>query len=400
MPPTPSYYSNAPTHQTHESPADDDESPSANPGDLNDLKRPRACEACRQLKVKCQPDENDPDGSCKRCAKAKRACVITAPSRKRQKKTDSRVAELEKKIDALTASLAARGGSESDGVHEHPIHQHQHHQPLQPHRDSAYNTPWSTAQRPHPSSQSPINASHGIKRKAGNEYEYPAFGGELHKAATPSYQQPKTSTPQYNTMYNSDLPRRDDAEYPAMDPISQGLLDPHLAKKCFDRYMAEMCYHLPIVVFPANTKWEEIRKNKPVLFLAVLAVSSGTMRPDLQTRLISEVTRILSDRIVYRGEKSMELVQTIQCITTFYQPPERYEELNFNQLIHIAAVMALDLGMGKRFKKGSLALWRSHTENKRPLPDPNSAETRRCWLGCLLLHVFKVSPIQFCSECH
>jgi hypothetical protein len=183
-------------------------------------------------------------------------------------------------------------------------------------------------------------------------------------------------------MYSSELPRRDETEYPPMDPITHGLLDVHIAKKCFDRYMSEMCNHLPIVVFPPGTRWEEIRKNKPILFLAVLAVASGTIRPDLQTRLISEVTRILSDRIVYRGEKSMELVQTIQCITTFYQPPEKYEELNFNQLIHIAAVMALDLGMGKRFKKGSLALWRSHTENKRPLPDPNSAETRRAWLGC------------------
>ena len=84
-------------------------------GDPNDPKRSRACEACRGLKVRC--DHDDPSLPCKRCAKAKRNCVITAPSRKRQKKTDSRVAELEKKIDALTASLNAKkdGGSEKDG---------------------------------------------------------------------------------------------------------------------------------------------------------------------------------------------------------------------------------------------------------------------------------------------
>lgn len=77
-------------------------------GDPNDPKRSRACEACRGLKVRCDQDPNNPDLPCKRCAKAKRNCVITAPSRKRQKKTDSRVAELEKKIDALTASLNAQ----------------------------------------------------------------------------------------------------------------------------------------------------------------------------------------------------------------------------------------------------------------------------------------------------
>ena len=82
----------------------------------NELKRPRACEACRGLKVRCVPE---PDGKCKRCAKAGRQCVVTAPSRKRQKKSDSRVAELEKKIDVLTASLQATknqqiNASESD----------------------------------------------------------------------------------------------------------------------------------------------------------------------------------------------------------------------------------------------------------------------------------------------
>ena len=66
-----------------------------------ELKRSRACEPCRQLKVRCDPDPNHPDGSCRRCAKARRACVVTAPSRKRQKKTDSRVTELERKIDAF-----------------------------------------------------------------------------------------------------------------------------------------------------------------------------------------------------------------------------------------------------------------------------------------------------------
>ena len=85
-------------------------------GDPNDPKRSRACEACRGLKVRC--DQDDPSQPCKRCAKAKRNCVITAPSRKRQKKTDSRVAELEKKIDALTASLNAKkeGGNDRDGA--------------------------------------------------------------------------------------------------------------------------------------------------------------------------------------------------------------------------------------------------------------------------------------------
>jgi Fungal Zn(2)-Cys(6) binuclear cluster domain len=82
-----------------------------------DPKRSRACEACRGLKVKCEPAPNNQDLPCKRCAKANRNCVVTQPSRKRQKKTDSRVAELEKKIDALTATLAQKSGPNT-GHHE------------------------------------------------------------------------------------------------------------------------------------------------------------------------------------------------------------------------------------------------------------------------------------------
>lgn len=72
----------------------------------HDLKRPRACDSCRGLKVRC--DQERPDQPCKRCAKANRACITTPPTRKRQKKADSRVAELERKIDALTATLHAQ----------------------------------------------------------------------------------------------------------------------------------------------------------------------------------------------------------------------------------------------------------------------------------------------------
>lgn len=89
----------------------------ARAAETGDAKRLRACQTCRNLKVKC---DTDPIGNpCKRCVKAGRECIIAPPNRKRQKKTDYRVAELEKKIDALTQDLrAVKGGwigSDSDG---------------------------------------------------------------------------------------------------------------------------------------------------------------------------------------------------------------------------------------------------------------------------------------------
>lgn len=371
---TPSYYPS--NHQTQESP--DDHSPSGNPADPNDLKRPRACEACRQLKVKCEPDDNSPTGSCKRCAKANRQCIVTAPSRKRQKKTDSRVAELEKKIDALTASLAARGQPDAD-IAVDPSTAAHHAQALRP---GSYGGQWH-GPPPQVGPQSPQGMQHGAKRKVSNDYDY--FAGELHKPSEPAFK-PSGPVPRYQPVQSEQVqPKGHFNGLSSADPIERGLMDISTARKCFERYMAEMCEHLPMVVFPPGTSADQVRMNKPVLFLAVLAVASGTLRPDLQPRLITEITTTLADRIINRGEKSLELVQTLQVTTCFYQPPEKYEELNFNQLIHIAAVMALDLGMGKRTKPGGGGPWRPYPENKRPLTDPNSAETRRCWLGCYFM---------------
>lgn len=371
---TPNYYGHP--QGVQDSPDVQSPNDAAASNDANDLKRPRACEACRQLKVKCELDDNSPNGSCKRCAKAHRQCVITLPSRKRQKKTDSRVAELEKKIDALTATLAARGGADADADTElalDPAIAQQHYQ-SRPSVSSVYPDQW-------PGPRSPSNPPQiaGMKRKTNDAYG--PFGGELQK---PHHQNSMVAPGSAPAMLSTTDNKYSQAsnEPASRDIIDRGLIDAKAAYKCFERYRNEMCQRLPIIVFPQNTTAEEIRKTKPLLFHAIVAVASGTIRPDLQSKIISAATKILAERIVSSGEKSMELVQSIQVLTVFYQPPERYEELNFNQLTHMAAVMAMDIGMGKRTKKGTQVMFKGFMDRGKTLPDPNAAETRRSWLGC------------------
>ena len=328
--------------------------------------------------MKCEIDDSNPNGTCKRCAKAHRQCIITIPSRKRQKKTDSRVAELEKKIDALTASLAARGGDPDAEAIADPTLDPAIAQQQYPARGSIsiYPDQWSRSRSPQGNTQLA-----GIKRKVSDAYG--PFGGEL---AKPSHLHTLPQDTSNGSLHpsNSELKysRSSSESPPRGDIVDRGFIDAKNAYKCFDRYHTEMCQRLPIVVFPQGTSAESVRKSKPMLFHAVVAVASGTIRPDLQSRMISDATRILAERIVHGGEKSMELVQTIQILTVFYQPPERYEELNFNQLTHMAAVMAMDIGMGKRAKKGMPAILKGFKDRNKNIPDPNAAETRRCWLGC------------------
>lgn len=93
--------------------------------------------------VRC--DQERPDQSCRRCAKAGRpwyvcialcrcvslfpSSITTPPTRKRQKKADSRVAELERKIDALTATLHAQKAAGPDLKHHGGIPQYEGNTP-------------------------------------------------------------------------------------------------------------------------------------------------------------------------------------------------------------------------------------------------------------------------------
>lgn len=132
----------------------------------------------------------------------------------------------------------------------------------------------------------------------------------------------------------------------------------------------------------------EIRKTKPTLFLAILSASSGSIYPEYQRALTKEITSIYADRIMVNGEKTLELIQALHINTIWYFPPEHFEELKFYQLIHIAAVMAIDIGMGKKNKRqgaNTAGLFRDHQHRRTPYPDPESAEARRAWVACYFL---------------
>ncbi|PGH06299.1 hypothetical protein GX51_02496 [Blastomyces parvus] len=385
-----------------------------NPNDpLADLKRPRACEACRQLKVRCDPHPETPDGPCKRCTKANRRCIVTVPTRKRQKKADSRVAELERKIDALTASLQAtraRNGSNAGGGGMGS--------PVLRSGSAAEDPPaarWMGGpQRPGSESRRATTGGStaglaGNKRYASGEFKS-RFGNT--GILAPLAARPHSPTTEgSSTFYDGSnhggdgntpdnwppiLPTIDRApraryDYEYTDVIDRGIVDTEMALKCFNRYVNDIAPLLPFVVFPPKTTMAEVRRTKPILLLAILSISIGIFSPDLQTTLLNELFRLFADHVIVKGSKSLELVQAIMVSMIWYTPPDHYEEMKFFQLIHIAATMAMDLGMNRRTKSKakskSMGMWREIMGKKVVMLDPDAPETRRAWLGCYFMCV-------------
>lgn len=363
---------------------------STDPNDpYGDLKRPRACEACRQLKVRCEPDPSNPNGSCKRCAKAGRSCVVTAPTRKRQKKTDSRVAELERKIDALTASLQASQGQDLLPPTKPAVEPREEHQGRR----------WLGGGQPAPNGPTylspPVDLA-GSKRHSSGEVKEPrepASTAVYPRGHSPLKEQTRENAPsrQWRGPWScsESASKADTGTSESVDIIDRGLVSLAVASEAFNRFVTHMAPQMPFVVFPAGTTMSDVRKSKPALLHAIIAVSIGAVEPDAQLALLEDFYKIVAERIVVKGEKSFDLVQALVVSCNWYTPPDHFEKLKFYQLTHMAVTLAMDLGMNRKLlvRNKPLPMFKDMVMKKPPSMNLDSPETRRTWLGCYFMAV-------------
>ncbi|KAF1952930.1 hypothetical protein CC80DRAFT_518546 [Byssothecium circinans] len=386
----------SPDDDEHDEHDDDHDGSHQSPGDgktPNDLKRPRACDSCRGLKVRC--DQARLDLPCKRCAKANRACITTPPTRKRQKKADSRVAELERKIDALTATLHAQkeGPSEVRHLGGIPLHGqdpgHYQQGPEGGYRTGSLVHDWTSAPPP----QGRYDAPPGY-----------APAQNLQREPPPKRRRLFDDSGAHNTIpEDMDAVHRDLAEHPELkrgqkksphpdysyiNGLVDNLVSPEVAESIFLRYVNDICPHFPAVPMQAGIKARELRDKKPLLFLSILAGSShGAVEQLVSQQVQQELTKLLKDQfadIIWRnGEKSLEIVQALQVGVLWYRPPLHYEQHNFYMMVNCAAVMALDLGLGRRNTPTVMKL--AVGPYKRCHPNTSSIESRRTFLVCYYL---------------
>ncbi|EXJ78087.1 hypothetical protein A1O3_09248 [Capronia epimyces CBS 606.96] len=293
-------------------------------------KRARACVACRNMKIRCLPVEGQE--ACSSCAKVNRHCVMPGPPRKRQR-TVHKVAELEKKINALTEALLSRGQQA-----DLPSIQ------TSPEKDPAT----TSASSDLPRTEATTNTS----------LDYDAQVMEKVLPQSPEFERPCPA---------DDLEPR--VGEPYVDVIDQGLVTMQCATVIFNYWMQKYSKISPIVVFPPGTEAQVVRTRRPMTFLAILSVVSPLIEPSVQPDLSVELNRQLSERVLFHGERSLDLTQALMFHYQYYLRPRGARDLAFNQYIHSAIVMCLDLGIGKRSK---IDQTRSPAER---------TELARTWLG-------------------
>lgn len=94
------------------------------------------------------------------------------------------------------------------------------------------------------------------------------------------------------------------------DVIDDELLDMETASWYLEIFRTVMVHRFPFVVIHPSVTAQELRESKPFLFLTVLAAASYENMP-LQRQLGKEIKHVVSNRMIFGGEASIEILQGI-----------------------------------------------------------------------------------------
>lgn len=134
----------------------------------------------------------------------------------------------------------------------------------------------------------------------------------------------------------------------ALDVVDRGLVSMTTARQLVELYKTDLFPHFYMVVLHPSQTADELRRFKPILFLAVLAAASGTIDPQLSKILDQEILQTYATEVHVRSEKSLEIVQALLVSSVWYSPPNKFGQLKYYEYIHMALSMAFDIGIGSR----------------------------------------------------
>ncbi|KAI7509659.1 hypothetical protein KC347_g5012 [Hortaea werneckii] len=279
----------------------------------NEVPAHRACAHCRSQKVRCLPSDTNPD-ICQRCIRTGRPCTFTPlQKRKQRKRTDTRVAELEREMRNMRQMLKDKQDSASIPSGKASAVS------IQRQQGQAQDNTFSASRR------------------------HDLHFGEPSNPVAPATQQ-AVQTPQ------NAIPARPAAitERTDSDIVDRGILSMATARQLFETYRKDLFPHYPFIPIPESMVAEEMRETQPTLFLAIVAAAAAKEHSDLSATLDKEVLQQYATKVVVQSEKSLELVQALHISAIWYHPPSKFGQLKYYEYIHMAATMAMDIGIGTR----------------------------------------------------
>ncbi|KAI7261769.1 hypothetical protein KC345_g9659 [Hortaea werneckii] len=188
-----------------------------------------------------------------------------------------------------------------------------------------------------------------FQRQQGQDNTFSASRRHDLHFGEPSNPVASTTQPAVQTPQNA-LPARPAAviERTDSDIVHRSILSMATARQLFETYRRDLFPHYPFIPIPESTAAEKMRETQPTLFLAIIAAAAAKEHSDLSATLDKEVLQQYATKVVVQSEKSLELVQALHISAIWYHPPSKFGQLKYYEYIHMAATMAMDIGIGTR----------------------------------------------------
>ncbi|KAK9310998.1 Zn(II)2Cys6 transcription factor [Lipomyces starkeyi] len=302
----------------------------------------QACIDCAKAKCKCIVRR---DGSgCERCHRLGNQCAPSEAHRKRKPKRHptSRTAKLEEKLDGIVSLLRAAG------------------QPI----------PISVTTDHGPIAATELETSPNGDSSYGKIREDPIGNTNSHASYSAMFT-PATSRPE-TILVGS----------PASSTSSD--FDPSLieAEEFLFHFRTQKSKYAPFVHIPSTMTAQQLRQERPFLWLGIMSVSSKSVPQQLALR--ARMRAILAQRMMLELGKDLDLLLGILIYLSWanYQLPQRLSLCLFMQL---ANSLVFDLGLNRSHAYDHLTPFGPHLCPSVPTSGPRTMEERRAVLGCYYL---------------
>lgn len=194
---------------------------------------------------------------------------------------------------------------------------------------------------------------------------------------------------------------------PYRDVIDQGHISLSLATLLYNHFTVELLPHTPFLVLPPFFTSSTCRTCRPTLFLAILvgtiqrppaALAESVSNDANGNALIDELHWMFADKTMYRGEKSLEIVQALLVACNWYTTPLEsgviaiVEKHKGFMWVSQAISMCLELGLarpgsGLRCLPPSASSSASGKSGLSAQHSIEETEGRRAALGCYWMSV-------------
>ncbi|GAV52632.1 hypothetical protein ZYGR_0AG06230 [Zygosaccharomyces rouxii] len=179
------------------------------------------------------------------------------------------------------------------------------------------------------------------------------FKGQLHDLLT--YQKDKIGqisstlnslSKQWDTLIQSSM-----SITSSSDPVSLAIILPEEAESRLQIFLKDVVpkVNLPFISLLPDTKADQLRRNKPILFSTIMSCVSGMMTHENSTKetnmkLDSFLLDLITDQIFKANNKSIELIESLLTLCFWYNFPEWAHKARYHIFNYVCVCLTKEMG--------------------------------------------------------